>query len=36
MSKMGGKTGGAKEDGILLKRAEGVILVMDTPKGSSK
>ena len=32
MSKMGGETGGAV-DGIPLKRVEGLILVMDTPKG---
>jgi hypothetical protein len=34
MSKLSGVTGGAKEDGIVLKRAEGLVLVMDTPKGT--
>jgi len=33
--KDGAENGGAVE-GIPLKRAEGLILVMDTPKGCSK
>jgi hypothetical protein len=35
MSKTGGETGGDLEDGIPLTRVEGLILVMDTPKGCS-